>query len=562
MAISFINSTVTTTQDVAQSNHLILGEDANLVVDGGDAVRLQGDKSRVTVQGLVASSEEAISTEVGNGGTGSFNNLTVEISAQGMVTGNDGIYLNGDGNGVVNDGTITAGSVGALLSGERSIIANHGHIEGWVAAVSAYGGSDIQVFNTGTITGLQGSAVSLSDTDGFLLRNEGTIQHGHSVLTGAAVEAVDATGRIENTGTIGSGDYGVHARLYDSGSAMLELFNSGVISGGEASVKIEDGITASLVNAGSLVGDASFGSGHDLYDGSEGKLFGALSLGAGDDTAWGGAAVDSIAGGDGDDLIEGNGGADVLRGDAGDDTLHSGEGNDLIWDGDGADKVDAGAGDDEVISGNGADVLEGGLGRDTLSYSYSAGGVTVNLATGRGRDGDAQGDRFSCFENLWGSTHADRLAGDAADNQIAGLGGNDTIDGGGGKDEILGGDGDDIIEGGLGRDILFGEAGFDTFVFRDLLDSPSGPSRDQIRDFVQGEDLIDLSLIDANANLAGEQAFTFRGTLGFTGAGGEVRYVQAGSNTLVYADVDGDKAADFGLLLNGLHALTVDDFLL
>ncbi len=36
-------------------------------------------------------------------------------------------------------------------------------------------------------------------------------------------------------------------------------------------------------------------------------------------------------------------------------------------------------------------------------------------------------------------------------------------------------------------------------------------SGDIIRDFVRGEDRIDLSAIDANATLAGDQAFEFRG---------------------------------------------------
>jgi hypothetical protein len=46
--------------------------------------------------------------------------------------------------------------------------------------------------------------------------------------------------------------------------------------------------------------------------------------------------------------------------------------------------------------------------------------------------------------------------------------------------------------------------------------------------------------------LGGDQAFAFLGTAAFTGtgAGGEVRYEQAGGNTFVYADVNGSPIID------------------
>ena len=42
--------------------------------------------------------------------------------------------------------------------------------------------------------------------------------------------------------------------------------------------------------------------------------------------------------------------------------------------------------------GAGPDTLDGGAGSDTASYYTSAAGVTVNLMTGAGTGGDAQGD--------------------------------------------------------------------------------------------------------------------------------------------------------------------------
>src|SRR5207344_3315968 len=64
--------------------------------------------------------------------------------------------------------------------------------------------------------------------------------------------------------------------------------------------------------------------------------------------------------------------------------------------------LDGGAGDDVISGGAGADTLIGGTGIDTASYAASTQGVTVNLETGTGQGGNAQGDTLSGFENLTG----------------------------------------------------------------------------------------------------------------------------------------------------------------
>jgi serralysin len=76
--------------------------------------------------------------------------------------------------------------------------------------------------------------------------------------------------------------------------------------------------------------------------------------------------------------------------------------------------------------------------------------------------------------------------------------------------------------------------------------------RDAILDlnFAQG-DRIDLSAIDANVNLAGDQAFTF--VAGFTRVAGQATLAYApGQNvTTLSVDVDGDGRFDFRLQING-----------
>jgi serralysin len=87
----------------------------------------------------------------------------------------------------------------------------------------------------------------------------------------------------------------------------------------------------------------------------------------------------------------------------------------------------------------------------------------------------------------------------------------------------------------------------------------SPDNADRIRDFAPGEDRIDLSRIETDAN---NDSFTFVGGAEFTETAGELRVERSGGSTLVLGDTDGDGTADFALRLNGNVALTADDILL
>jgi Ca2+-binding RTX toxin-like protein len=91
--------------------------------------------------------------------------------------------------------------------------------------------------------------------------------------------------------------------------------------------------------------------------------------------------------------------------------------------------------------------------------------VNVNLATGIGSGGYAQGDQFVSIENVYGTDFSDTLVGNGAANGFIGYDGNDTIRGGGGNDTIYGEGGNDLIEGGAGADTLFGDAGTDVLSY-------------------------------------------------------------------------------------------------
>ena len=171
---------------------------------------------------------------------------------------------------------------------------------------------------------------------------------------------------------------------------------------------------------------------------------------------------------------------------------------------------------------------------------------------------------------------ADRLIGTNNGETIIGLAGNDTIYGDAGNDRII---------GGLGADYMTGGPGNDVFVFNSIRDSAPGQSgyinngilswlsghglRDIITDFTHGQDKLDLSAIDANNQVGGNQAFTWLGQGHFHhNHPGELIYRlfnfsgTAHDKTIIYGDVNGDAHADFQIELTGLKALVASDFIL
>jgi serralysin len=152
--------------------------------------------------------------------------------------------------------------------------------------------------------------------------------------------------------------------------------------------------------------------------------------------------------------------------------------------------------------------------------------------------------------------------------------GPDTLDGGAG-DDVVASIGSAHIIGGAGKDFLVGSVGFDTFVYRDIADSGANPgvNSDRISNFDVGTlvsgvtffDTIDLSAIDANSLVAGNQAFVLRLLGGFTHTAGEIAIGFDGilvTKTYVFADVNGDAVADFSIQLEGALNLTPQNFIL
>jgi len=128
---------------------------------------------------------------------------------------------------------------------------------------------------------------------------------------------------------------------------------------------------------------------------------------------------------------------------------------------------------------------------------------------------------------------------------------------------IVGNSGDNVITGGGGADVLTGGGGHDTFKFVAVTDSAPGATHyDTITDFQHGVDKIDLSAIDANTLVAGDQAFGF--TAGQTVQANKVTWYQDAvhNETIILADNNGNTGADFEIHLAGLKTLTASDFIL
>ena len=237
----------------------------------------------------------------------------------------------------------------------------------------------------------------------------------------------------------------------------------------------------------------------------------------------------------------------------------------------GVNRVNGTGADEMLVTTNepGSNVLAGGGGDDTYVLYR---GATIIEAAGGGTDmvvlrNDAieaglaipanveiiqiNGPSFtgnSAANRIIGSASANRLDGGSGNDVLSGLGGSDNLIGGSGNDTLRGSHGNDRLTGGSGADRLEGGTGTDTFAFLAASDSTQS-APDTILDFgapfkSTGGDRIDLSGIDANTSVAGNQAFVFGGS-----TIGRLRLVNNGSNTEVLGNTDSDAAAEFRLVI-------------
>jgi Ca2+-binding RTX toxin-like protein len=291
------------------------------------------------------------------------------------------------------------------------------------------------------------------------------------------------------------------------------------------------------------------------------------------DVIWVNPGITFMWGTDGDDVLTGGSGPHNITGGGGDDLLDASmcDASQLYGD-TGKDHLIGSAGDDLLDGGADRDTMAGGTGNDTYVIDCrqdriieSSGGGTdyvqssVSLVLGKHLENlllfgpDALDGTGNAADNV--------IVGNLASNHLSGAAGDDTLSGDAGDDMLSGGRGDDVLTGGLGHDILSGGAGSDLFRFSDVFESSADATRDRVTDFSEGQgDRLDLSAIDANTDLDGDQAFILVGTQStFEGdATGQLRL--AGS--ILYGSTDADTDAEFSIAVTGVTTLTEADLIL
>jgi Ca2+-binding RTX toxin-like protein len=195
--------------------------------------------------------------------------------------------------------------------------------------------------------------------------------------------------------------------------------------------------------------------------------------------------------------------------------------------------------------------MDGGAGLDILRYLNASAGVTVNLATGIGRDATGDTDVLRGFEYVHGSFYGDDITGGAEDNRLFGFDGNDTIDGDGsadyvqggqGNDSLLGGSGDDTLEGGSGNDTMVGGDGQDLVRYLDdvgpvTVNLTDGTARDGTggSDSLSGIENVHASVFSDHitGDAAANRLFGFDGADTLIGMGGDDALLGDGGNDVL-----------------------------
>jgi len=375
------------------------------------------------------------------------------------------------------------------------------------------------------------------------------------------------------------------------GIDTVHIMNSSIPSytiGSNIENVVVDTGAGTKVTGNTLANTITGNAGNDTLSGAEG-----------DDTLYGGAGQDTLSGGSGNDWLDGGASANTMSGGTGNDTYVVNSGADKVIEnaGEGTDTVRAsvsyalganlenlvltgsaanGSGNalNNTITGNGnANYIDGKAGSDTMmgqggndTYVVDQFGDKVIEDAGQGIDLVFSSVTFTLGANvenlrLTGTAAISGIGNDLA-NWMSGNDADNSLTSGAGSDILLGNGGNDTLRGGLGADKLTGGAGVDKFVFGAVLDSTvDAKGRDTITDFSHADgDLIDLSKIDANGADAGDGAFNL--VTAFDGTHGALIVAAQGSQWLVQGDINGDKIADFAILVTSASALVAADFVM
>ncbi|TAN58537.1 MAG: calcium-binding protein, partial [Rhodospirillales bacterium] len=226
----------------------------------------------------------------------------------------------------------------------------------------------------------------------------------------------------------------------DGANILIGFDGNDTLQGGAGADTLMGGAGADIIDGGAGIDVASY------YSSSAGVSVNLASglMQGGDAQGDVLTGIEQVIGSGWADTITGDASDNVLSGEGGDDVINGGDGNDTLFGGEGSDTLFGGEGGDLIYGGTGADVINGGNGLNTVVYLDSTQGVAVNLASGQGHGGDAEGDTLSSIAGVNGSMFADTLTGSSGSDWLWGFDGNDTLTGGAGSDSLSGGNGSDV----------------------------------------------------------------------------------------------------------------------
>ena len=440
-----------------------------------------------------------------------------------------------------------------------------------IETISSGGFSNVSIQGSATIDTLDFSGVTLSgitSIDGGSGNDTITGSTGNDmVLGGNGNDAIDGNGGDDTIdGGLGSdtllGGMGNDTLIGGIGNDELRGgAGNDTITGGAGNDTMFGDADDDTFVIGATAGKDTIdgGTGNDtVVAGADGVTFGVAAISNVEVFSSGGFANVTIAGSAATETIDLSGatltGITLISGGGGIDTIIGSNGNDTIDGGVGSDVLGGGAGNDVFLVGltSGRDTINGGADSDTVRIT--ADGLSLNTAAWSNIEAiDASG---RTGVKILGSAAADTL--NFTGVTLTGIG---SIEGGAGNDTITGSAGDDVIIGGIGTDTLAGGGGNDRFVFKAFTESRPSTLADHIADFQTG-DLIDLSGIDANANVAGIQNFTFIGNAAFTGLG-QLRLGTDGGKVALFGNISGNNTvAEFEIILDNNHAVSAADLIL
>ncbi len=184
--------------------------------------------------------------------------------------------------------------------------------------------------------------------------------------------------------------------------------------------------------------------------------------------------------------------------------------------------------------------------RSTVSFTMADDVERLDLLGTSAIDGTGGGTA----SQIYGNDARNVINGMAGNDKLWGRLGDDSVQGGDGADLLYGDAGNDRLDGGAGQDKLTGGAGADVFVFRSASDT-SRTKSDKVIDFQSGVDKINLSDIDANTALSGNQAFVWRSA----DTGAASLWFKSG---YLYGDLDANGVADLAIYLGSATLMPTD----